>query len=123
LEGFVPGLNTLKFQVHNVCCPPINPTALLVANLSGDADSAIDSDGDGIFDPNDNCPDDPNPEQDDTDGDGAGDACDSCPVSNPDQRDDDGNGIGDVCDQLVEFLVDEGFIKRPDVSLDRGANQ
>ena len=77
-----------------------------------------DSDGDGIFDGQDNCPDDPNPSQDDADEDGAGDACDNCPVANPDQRDDDENGIGDACDQLAEFLVDEGFIKRPDVSLD-----
>jgi hypothetical protein len=65
---------------------------------------AIDTDGDGIFDHDDNCPLTPNPSQDDTDEDGAGDACDNCPVSNPDQRDDDGNGVGDVCDQLVEFL-------------------
>jgi hypothetical protein len=64
----------------------------------------IDSDGDGIFDPNDNCPLTPNSDQEDADGDGAGDACDNCPVANPDQRDNDGNGIGDACDQLVEFL-------------------
>jgi hypothetical protein len=66
--------------------------------------TAIDTDDDGIFDPNDNCPSTPNPSQDDTDGDGAGDACDNCPIPNPDQRDDDGNGVGDVCDQLAEFL-------------------
>ena len=57
------------------------------------------------------------------DGDGSGDACDNCPAHNPDQRDDDGNGIGDVCDELAEFLVDDGFIKRPDVSLDHGQNR
>ena len=82
-----------------------------------------DTDGDGIFDGADNCPLTPNPSQDDADGDGAGDACDNCPLPNPDQRDDDGNGVGDACDQLAEFLVDEGFIKRPDVSLDHGGNQ
>jgi hypothetical protein len=43
-----------------------------------------DSDDDGIPDPNDNCPDTPNPDQADTDGDGLGDACDPCP-NDPDQ--------------------------------------
>ena len=43
-----------------------------------------DSDEDGIPDPNDNCPDTPNPGQEDTDGDGLGDACDPCP-NDPDQ--------------------------------------
>jgi hypothetical protein len=79
-----------------------------------------DTDEDGVVDDADNCPLTPNPSQDDADEDGAGDACDNCPLSNPDQRDDDGNGIGDVCDQLADFLVDDGFIKRPDVSLDHG---
>jgi hypothetical protein len=75
-----------------------------------------DTDGDGIFDGADNCPDDANPDQEDADGDDAGDACDNCPIPNPDQRDEDENGIGDACDQLAEFLVDEGFIQKPDVS-------
>lgn len=35
-----------------------------------------DSDGDGLLDPNDNCPDRPNANQADCDDDGAGDACD-----------------------------------------------
>jgi hypothetical protein len=83
----------------------------------------LDEDEDGIPDSSDNCPLTPNPDQEDADGDGVGEVCDNCPVSNPDQRDDDENGIGDACDQLAEFLVDDGFIKRPDVSLDRGANQ
>ncbi len=38
--------------------------------------SCLDSDGDGVCDDEDNCPDDPN----------------------PDQRDDDGNGVGDYCE-------------------------
>lgn len=41
-------------------------------------DGNIDSDQDGLFDNEDNCPLISNPDQTDTDGDGKGDACDSC---------------------------------------------
>jgi hypothetical protein len=59
----------------------------------------IDSDGDGISDANDNCPNVPNVNQADTDHDGMGDACDNCPNNcNVQQLDADGDGIGDVCD-------------------------
>nr|WP_280923980.1 T9SS type A sorting domain-containing protein [Aridibaculum aurantiacum] len=62
-------------------------------------DPGNDSDGDGICDDIDNCPGTANPGQEDADGDGIGDACDNCPtVSNPNQVDADGDGIGDVCD-------------------------
>jgi hypothetical protein len=58
-----------------------------------------DDDGDGIPNDDDNCPNVPNPGQEDADGDGVGDACDNCPdVSNPGQEDADGDGIGDACD-------------------------
>ncbi|MCA9545743.1 MAG: thrombospondin type 3 repeat-containing protein, partial [Myxococcales bacterium] len=73
---------------------------------SADCDIEVDTDGDGILDPNDNCPDVANPNQADFDLDGLGDACDpdddgdgvpdagdNCPqVSNPDQVDTDGDG-------------------------------
>jgi hypothetical protein len=59
----------------------------------------IDSDGDGISDAIDNCPNVPNVNQADTDHDGMGDACDNCPSNcNVQQLDADGDGIGDVCD-------------------------
>jgi hypothetical protein len=74
--------------------------------------SVPDTDGDGILDDTDNCPDVFNPDQIDTDGDGAGNACDTdddndgvldgsdnCPLQpNPDQTDTDGDGVGNVCD-------------------------
>ena len=39
---------------------------------------STDTDGDGVFDATDNCPDTPNADQLDSDGDGVGDACDGC---------------------------------------------
>ncbi len=59
----------------------------------------VDTDGDGVNNDVDNCPDVANPDQADSDGDGIGDACDNCPtVYNPDQLDSDGDGIGDACE-------------------------
>jgi hypothetical protein len=87
-----------------------------------------DVDGDGVCEPVDNCPDDPNADQTDTDGDGIGDACDpctdtdgdgtgdpgfpanTCPIDgcpeiyDPDQDDFDNDGIGDVCDEEDDTL-------------------
>jgi hypothetical protein len=78
-----------------------------------------DTDGDGIYDPDDNCPTTYNPDQLDSDGDGFGDVCDVCPYDeyndadgdgvcgdvdnclgnpNPDQTDTDADGWGDGCD-------------------------
>jgi len=62
-----------------------------------------DTDGDGIGDSCDNCPDDPNPDQADTDNDGVGDVCDNCPDDpNFDQADSDGDLLGDVCDNCPD---------------------
>jgi MYXO-CTERM domain-containing protein len=81
-------------------------------------DSLVDSDADGIADDVDNCPDDPNADQEDVDGDDIGDACDdfndsdedgvedsedNCPdVANEDQADLDDDDIGDVCDDDLD---------------------
>jgi hypothetical protein len=58
-----------------------------------------DTDGDGIPDSTDNCPDVYNTDQNDLDADGIGDLCDNCPNDyNPDQTDSDVDGIGDECE-------------------------
>jgi hypothetical protein len=62
-----------------------------------------DTDGDGIFDEDDNCPNVVNKDQADKDDDTIGDKCDNC-VDNPniDQKDIDQDGIGDVCQPTKE---------------------
>jgi hypothetical protein len=75
-------------------------TADLVAFLAVfGTQCAPDSDGDGVPNAIDNCPNTPNPNQADADGDGRGDVCDNCPtISNPGQQDSDNDGIGDACE-------------------------
>ncbi len=64
-----------------------------------------DSDGDGVGDSVDNCPDEPNGDQVDTDGDGPGDACDVCPFDDPD--DTDGDGVCDSDDPCPADAADD----------------
>ncbi len=61
---------------------------------------ASDRDGDGIPDPDDNCPDTPNSNQNDLDGDGTGDVCDD--DTDGDGILDDGDGSGDPDDNPCE---------------------
>lgn len=62
-------------------------------------DEVVDTDLDGVADPDDNCVNVINPGQEDSDSDGVGDVCDNCPdVANPDQADSDMDGIGNECE-------------------------
>lgn len=68
-------------------------------NYTIDVEELTDTDGDGVFDPFDNCPTVSNTDQADVDSDRVGDVCDNCPSrSNPDQADWNANSVGDVCD-------------------------
>jgi|GEM_PF-1973088 len=84
----------------------------------------IDTDGDGILDSADNCPQDANADQADSDSNGIGDACDTggvdtdgdsiediydncVDVPNPGQSDTDGDGIGDACDTAPYITLDK----------------
>ncbi|HDL03380.1 MAG TPA: hypothetical protein ENH25_04525, partial [candidate division Zixibacteria bacterium] len=61
--------------------------------------NTLDSDGDGVYFFEDNCPNVANAGQDDSDTDGLGDLCDNCPaIANPGQEDDDVDGYGNDCD-------------------------
>lgn len=64
---------------------------------SGVINAAPDTDGDGLWDPVDNCPTVPNPDQTDSDGEGLGDACDPCPS----EADCDGDQFSDYIELYV----------------------
>lgn len=86
---------------------------------------AVDTDGDGISDPLDNCPNNSNSYQQDYDNDGIGDSCDNAPygqdadndgwgdsrdncpdIANPLQENIDNDAYGDACDDSDDRPVD-----------------
>ena len=76
---------------------------------------SADGDGDEVIDADDNCDGVSNPDQRDTDGDGIGDLCDVCPQVDDDQRDSDGNGVGDACQDTDRDEVLDQFDNCPGI--------
>ncbi len=97
----------------------LNNGPCIDGSTGGGGGGSTDSDGDGVSDGIDNCPNTYNANQADRDNDGMGNACDDCPddpdndvdgdgvcgdvdncpaTSNSNQADTDGDGIGDACD-------------------------
>ena len=83
--------NDTQLDINELACgsDPLN-AASMSADADGDGipdciddDFIIDADGDGVADSMDNCPNTPNPGQEDTDGDGIGDVCDTDTGDNP----------------------------------------
>jgi len=81
----------------------LNADVTLTRISASPPSGAADTDGDGVPDPDDNCPYVSNPGQLDSDADGVGDLCDNCPgASNPGQLDTDGDGFGNGCDNCPD---------------------
>ena len=71
--------------------------------LEDDSAVIVDSDGDGVEDSTDVCPNIANQDQADSDGDEIGDVCDICPlVADAEQTDTDNDGTGDACDDDID---------------------
>jgi len=84
--------NDLVFSVDAIL-PPTDPCL----NLGGDTD------GDGVCDDIDCCPNISDPNQVKSDGDTHGDACDNCStVDNEDQANNDNDSLGDACDNCPD---------------------
>lgn len=115
-----PGLYTINLSI-----PPGSSSDPEITCGSGSNQFPVevpppDTDGDGVHDPDDNCPSDANSNQynidhddqgdvcdSDDDGDNVSDASDNCPVAyNPGQEDKDDDGDGDACDPVDDHDTD-----------------
>lgn len=95
-------------EYDNICNLINNPgtTSISINNNAGNCENLTtltnacnDSDGDGVENGIDNCPEIANSSQGDLDADNIGDVCDNCPsTSNADQADNDSDSFGNFCD-------------------------
>jgi hypothetical protein len=93
--GFLTAIFSLAFAVEAFAEDDTREPEVRGASLA----LIDDSDGDGIPDAEDNCPEVSNADQSDLDGDGFGDVCDNCLLHiNPIQFDCDDDYCGNVCD-------------------------
>lgn len=69
-----------------------------------------DTDEDGVIDARDNCPEDPNPNQDDADGDGLGDVCDPFPEDPDNDLAQCEADLDDISEELDECLARPAFL-------------
>jgi hypothetical protein len=93
------------------------PADALAFDASVDGSPFVDTDGDQIFDDDDNCIQEPNADQHDSElePDGVGDACDNCvTTTNADQHDEDSDLAGDACDVCPGMMVDFDSDPAPD---------
>ncbi|RME02010.1 MAG: hypothetical protein D6812_07065 [Deltaproteobacteria bacterium] len=102
------------------------PEGSSAGTRSASTEEFVDRDEDGVWDSEDNCPDQPNERQRDRDGDGLGDVCDPdrdgdgipnetddcADVFDPQQEDADGDGTGDACQQAGMVYVPGGLFVR-----------
>uniref|UniRef100_A0AAY4BV54 Thrombospondin-1 n=1 Tax=Denticeps clupeoides TaxID=299321 RepID=A0AAY4BV54_9TELE len=119
LDGW-PNKDLLCVANATYHCKKDNCPNLPNSDNNGEGDAcAVDIDGDGVLNENDNCPYVYNVDQRDTDRDGVGDHCDNCPLEhNPDQVrsmafcqkqtvfDSDSDRVGDKCDSNQDIDED-----------------
>ncbi|HOB71956.1 MAG TPA: thrombospondin type 3 repeat-containing protein, partial [bacterium] len=74
-----------------------------------------DSDDDGLYNWDDNCPNVYNPGQEDGDKDGVGNVCDNCPtIANANQADSNSNGTGNACEPAAIDIDGDGLVNWED---------
>jgi hypothetical protein len=126
VSNLTEGGYSVKVQTFTpaYCYGEVNVSVTGITTPSPCATEGGDSDGDGVCDDKDNCPNVSNPDQKDSNNNGVGDVCeptapcateggdsdgdgvcddkDNCPnVSNPDQQDSNNNGVGDACEPVT----------------------
>ncbi len=97
-----------EYGFYSCECAPLDLGCLLHGAspaVTGDIrfDYAVDTDGDGVDNLDDNCPN--SPDQADADADGYGDACDPCPCA-PDEHALNEDSKCDVCDGSINAFCD-----------------